>query len=168
MQVSEIMTQRVESISPQATLQEAARRMVALDIGPLPVCENDHLIGIITDRDITTRSTACGADPCTASVREAMTTEVVYCFEDQDLAEAGRLMQEKQIRRLVVLNREKRLVGILSLADLAVESEDPQVPRDTLEAVSESGHDPQLRVAAPRSAIDCQGPSRDIPAGKGV
>jgi CBS domain-containing protein len=109
-----------------------------MDIGPLPVCgDNDRLVGMLTDRDITVRAVAEGQDPRTAKVRDAMTPDIVYCFEDQDVSEAAQLMKDQQIRRLVVLNRDKRLVGIVSLGDLAVETGDERLAGNTLEAVSE-------------------------------
>jgi CBS domain-containing protein len=137
MRVKDIMTREVESISPKSTLQEAAAKMKARDIGPLPVCENDRLVGMITDRDITVRATAEGENPTTVQVRDVMTPDILYCFEDQDVADAARLMQENQVRRLVVLNRDKQLVGILSLGDVAVDSDDEELAGNTLEAVSE-------------------------------
>jgi CBS domain-containing protein len=137
MRVSEVMTQNVECTRPDATLQEAAAKMKSLDVGPLPVCENDRLVGMLTDRDITVRATAEGENPTAIRVRDVMTPEVVYCFDDQLVGEAARLMQEKQVRRLLVLNRDKRLVGIVSLGDLAVETGDEQLAGNTLEAVSE-------------------------------
>ena len=138
MRVNEVMTKGAECTRPDATLREAAARMKDLDVGSLPVCgDNDRLVGMITDRDVTVRSTAAGADPDTARVKDVMTPEIVYCFEDQDVAEAARLMKEKQIRRLVVLNRDKRLVGIVSLGDLAVETGNDKLAGDTLEKVSE-------------------------------
>src|SRR3954466_11863099 len=103
MRVSEVMTRGVECISPDATLQEAAARMKSLDVGPLPVCDNDRLVGMVTDRDITVRATAEGEAPTDVRVRDIMTLEVFWCFEDQDAAEAARLMEQKQVRRLVVL-----------------------------------------------------------------
>src|SRR5436189_1806076 len=114
MRVSEVMTRGVECTRPDATLQEAAAKMKALDVGPLPVCDNDRLVGMITDRDITVRSTAEGLDPWTAQVREAMSADVVCCCEDDDVAEAARLMKEKQAEHLLVLDRNQRLVGIVS------------------------------------------------------
>jgi CBS domain-containing protein len=138
MLLREIMTRDVEVIRPDATLQEAAERMRSLDVGPLPVCDGDRLVGMITDRDLTVRGTAAGKDPATTQVKEVMTPEVRYCFEDQDIGEAARVMQELQIRRLIVLNREKRLVGIVSLGDLAVETGDEDLSGETLEAVSEA------------------------------
>lgn len=138
MRVSDVMTRGVECTRPDATLREAAGRMKELDVGALPVCgDNDRLVGMITDRDVTVRSTAAGSDPGAAHVRDVMTPDVVYCFEDQDVAEAARLMKESQIRRLVVLDRDKRLVGIVSLGDLAVETGDEVLAGNTLEAVSE-------------------------------
>jgi CBS domain-containing protein len=137
MQVKEVMTKGAECVSPSTTLQEAARKMRSLDVGSLPICDNDRLIGMITDRDITVRATAEGADPKTATVKDALTPDVVYCFEDQDVQEATRLMQDNQIRRLVVLNRDKRLTGFVSLGDLAVETGDKQLSGKTLEKVSE-------------------------------
>jgi CBS domain-containing protein len=137
MHVREIMTRGVECVAPDNTLQEAAAKMKARDIGPLPVCEGDRLVGMITDRDITVRATAEGEDPLTILVRDIMTPEAVYCFEDQDVTEAARLMKDKQIRRVLVLSRDQRLVGIVSLGDLAVDTGDEELSGQTLEAVSE-------------------------------
>src|ERR671937_1268828 len=101
MQVKEVMTHGVECIRPEATLQEAATKMKELDVGPLPVCgDDDRLVGMLTDRDITIRAVAEGQDPKTARVQDVMTPDITYCFEDQDVKEAARLMEEKQIRRL--------------------------------------------------------------------
>jgi CBS domain-containing protein len=137
MHVSEVMTKGAECVAPSTTLQEAARKMKNLDVGPLPVCENDRLIGMVTDRDITVRAVAEGCDPKTTRVKEVMTPDIVYCFEDQDVSEAARRMEENQVRRLVVLNRDKRLVGIVSLGDLAVETGDERLAGQTLERVSQ-------------------------------
>jgi len=137
MRVNEVMTRRAECIPPDATLQEAAERMKKLDVGSLPVCDNNRLVGMLTDRDITVRSVSDGFDPRTDLVRDVMTPEVVYCFEDQDVTEAAKLMREKQIRRLAVLNRNKRLTGIVSLGDLAVEAGNEQLAGETLEGISE-------------------------------
>src|SRR5919198_2858701 len=111
MQLKEIMTRDVEVVRPDATLQEAAGRMKALDVGVIPVCDGEHLMGMLTDRDITVRATAAGRDPRTTHVRDVMTPNVVYCFEDQDVTEAQRLMQERQIRRVLILKRGKRVGG---------------------------------------------------------
>ena len=136
MQVRDVMTRGAECVRPTNSLHEAAQKMKTLDVGPLPVCENDHLVGMITDRDITVRATAEALPPLLGQVQDVMTPDVVYCFEDQDVEEAARLMKEHQIRRLVVLNGDKRLVGIVSLGDLAVETGDRNLAGDTLETVS--------------------------------
>jgi CBS domain-containing protein len=137
MQLKEVMTRDVEVIHPNASLAEAADKMGALDVGPLPVCDGYRLVGMITDRDIAVRATAAGRDPKTTRVRDAMTEDVVYGFEDQDVREAARIMEEKQIRRLVVLDRDKRLVGIVSLGDLATDAGDDRLSGEVLERVSE-------------------------------
>jgi CBS domain-containing protein len=137
MQIKDVMTRQVEVIHPDATLEEAAAKMDALNVGSLPVCDGDRVLGVITDRDITVRATAVGGDPTIARTRDAMTADVIYGFEDQDVKEAARLMDENQIRRLIVLNRGHRLVGIVALGDLAVASGDQQMAGKTLKQVSE-------------------------------
>src|SRR5262245_21959067 len=137
MRVSEVMTRGVECVRPDATLQQAAAKMKSFGVGPLPVCDNDRLVGMITDRDITVRATAEGEAPTEIRVGDVMTPEVIYCFEDALVADAARLMEEKQVRRLVVLNREKRMVGIVSLGDLAVETGDEELAGNALEGISE-------------------------------
>ena len=137
MQVKDIMTPQVEVIHPDTTLTEAAKKMSRLEIGPLPVCDGERLVGMVTDRDITVRATAKGCDPNTTKVREVMTPEVVYCFEDQDVKTAAQMMEMRQIRRVPVLNHNKRLVGIVSLGDLAVETGNQKLAGKTLERVSE-------------------------------
>jgi len=136
MQIREVMTRGAECVSPSSSLIEAAQKMKNLNVGTLPVCEGDHLVGMLTDRDITVRATAEALPPGLGQVRDVMTPDVIYCFEDQDVQEAARLMGEHQIRRLVVLNRDKRLAGIVSLGDLAVETGDEQLAGSTLEHVS--------------------------------
>ncbi len=137
MQVKDVMTRGAQCVRPANSLQEAARKMKDLDVGPLPVCgDGDRRVGMITDRDITVRATADGCDPKATTVKDVMTPDVVYCFEDQDVGDAARLMRDNQVRRLVVLNRDKRLVGIVSLGDLAVETGDEKLAGETLEHVS--------------------------------
>src|SRR2546426_972159 len=136
MKVKEVMTPKVECITPQNTLQEAAQKMVAMDVGSLPVCDHNRLKGMVTDRDITVRGTAAGRNPTTSKVQELLTPAVVYCFEDQDVQDAAEIMKEKQIRRLMVLNRNKKLVGIVSLGDLAFRGEEKELAEETLECVS--------------------------------
>ena len=101
MLLRDVMTRHVEVIHPDATLREAAQKMKTLDVGPVPVCDGERLQGMLTDRDITIRATAEGRDPNTTRVRDVMTPDMVYCFEDQDVREAARIMEERQIRRLV-------------------------------------------------------------------
>jgi CBS domain-containing protein len=119
MRVSEVMTRQVEVIDPKQSIQKAAQSMSDLDVGALPVGENDRLVGMVTDRDIAVRAVALGKAPNTL-VRDVMTTDVCYCFEDEEVASVADNMADQQVRRLPVLNREKRLVGILALGDLAV------------------------------------------------
>ena len=137
MQLKDVMTTNVTLTDPSTTLQAAANAMREGDFGLLPVAENDRLVGTITDRDITVRAVAAGKDP-TTPVREAMSTGVVYGFEDQSTEEAARLMSQHQIRRLPVLNRDKRLVGIVALGDFAVESKALQSAAKALHNVSKS------------------------------
>jgi CBS domain-containing protein len=138
MLISEIMTPGVEYVGPDDSLQEAARKMKKLDVGPLPVCEHECVVGMVTDRDITVRAVALGRDPRETKVREVMSGEVVCCFDDQEAEVAARLMQSQQIRRVLVLNRDKRLVGIVSLADLAVQALNPDRAGEVLQEVSGS------------------------------
>jgi CBS domain-containing protein len=118
MRVNECMTRDVTIANPQDTICNAAKMMAACDAGVLPVGENDRLVGVVTDRDIAVRGVAAGKDP-SAKIRDVMSAEVRYCFEDDDIADVLRNMGELQVRRLPVLNRDKRLVGIVSLSDLA-------------------------------------------------
>lgn len=119
MRVSEAMTRDVYIASPDETIQQAAMAMAGIDAGALPVADKDRLIGMITDRDIAIRGVAEGKSP-TTKVRDVMTTDVKYCFDDQDLEEVTLNMGVIQVRRLPVVDRDKRLVGILSLGDVAV------------------------------------------------
>lgn len=137
MLASEIMTRSAEVIPADFLLKDAAQKMRQLDVGMLPVRDGDRLVGTLTDRDITIRATAEGCDPTKTQVREVMTPGVSYCFEDQDVSEAAKLMQQKRIRRLPIMNRRKRLVGIVSLGDLAVHSGEEQLAAQTLREVSE-------------------------------
>jgi CBS domain-containing protein len=119
MRVAEIMTRDMRVARLDQSIQEAARMMADVDAGIMPVGEGDRLVGMITDRDIAVRAVAEGKGPQT-QVREVMSPEVKYCFEDEDTDAVARNMAEIQVRRLPVVNRDKRLVGIISLGDLAV------------------------------------------------
>jgi CBS domain-containing protein len=118
MQVNQAMTREVRVATPGQSIREAAKLMAELDAGSLPVGDNDRLVGMITDRDIAIRAVAAGKNPDTP-VRDIMSAEVKYCFEDEDLDHVAKNMADIQVRRLPVVNREKRLVGIISLGDLA-------------------------------------------------
>lgn len=140
MKVREIMSQDVETVGPEATLQEAAERMSAVDAGALPVVGDDGALGgILTDRDIAVRGVAEGRDVFSARVRDIMTSEVVVCWEDEEVEQAAALMAANQVRRLVVLDRERRLVGIVSLGDLALDTPDALLSGRVLRQVSQPG-----------------------------
>ena len=118
MRISEAMTREVKLATPAQTIREAARMMADIDAGALPVGDNDQLVGMITDRDIAVRAVARGLGPDT-KVREVMSPNILYCFEDQNIEDIAHNMSDIQVRRLPVLNRDKRLVGIVSLGDFA-------------------------------------------------
>jgi CBS domain-containing protein len=139
MQTRDVMTKTVECVPPTASLHEAARKMRQFDVGALPVCDNDRLIGMITDRDIAMRSVAREADVKLDSVKDTMTPHIVYCFDDEPVEEAAAIMRDRQVRRLPVLDRHKRLVGIVSLGDLAVGT-DEQMCGNALRGISESAN----------------------------
>jgi CBS domain-containing protein len=122
MQLKDVMTTDVQLTDPTIKLKEAASMMRDGDFGLLPVGANDRLVGTITDRDIAVRAVAEGKDPNTTTVGDVMSEGIRYCFEDQEVEEAAKLMAQAQIRRLPVLNRDKRLVGIVALADIAAET----------------------------------------------
>jgi len=134
--VSEAMTRDVRVASPDETIRQAAKTMATLDAGVLPVGENDQLVGMITDRDIAIRGIAQGKGP-KAKVRDVMTEDVKYCFDDQEIEEVTRNMADIQVRRLPVLNRDKRL-GILSLGDIAI-SADGKDAGEALRGISRPG-----------------------------
>lgn len=138
MLVKECMTKQVEIGKPSMSLQEAAQKMRDGDFGILPIGENDRLVGMITDRDITIRGTAEGKDAQKVQVRELMSQDVLYCFEDQKLDEVTKNLGDNQVRRLPVLNRQKRLVGILSLGDLAQSSANPEKVEEALSRISKN------------------------------
>ena len=137
MKVQEAMTPDVRIARPDQSICEAARMMAECDAGVLPVGEDDHLVGVITDRDIAIRAVAEGKSPET-SVREVMSKEVLYCFEDEDTEDVARNMGDNKVRRLPVLNRSKRLVGIVSIGDLAL-SNDLDTTGEALADISTPG-----------------------------
>ncbi len=137
MKLKEIMTKEVEVVHPNDSLTEAARKMRVRDIGFLPVCDGDRLVGVVTDRDIVLRSTAEGTNPNTGIGRDLMTSPIIYCFDDQDVNEAAKLMEEHQIRRVAVVSRDdKRLVGVVALGDIA-RNGTKETSAEVLQSVSE-------------------------------
>ena len=137
MKVCDAMSRDVQLANPKQSIREAAQMMAKIDAGVLPVGENDRLVGVITDRDITIRAVAEGKAP-TTKVRDVMSKELLYCFEDQDLDEVARNMSDMKVRRLPVVNRDKRLVGIISFGDLA-RNENPDTTGQALSIISEPG-----------------------------
>jgi CBS domain-containing protein len=135
MRVSEVMTRDVRLISPDRSIEEAAAIMAEADIGALPVGEDDRLIGMITDRDIAIRGIAKGCDRST-TIGEVMSPDIKYCFEDEDIGHVAKNMGNIQVRRLPVMNRDKRLVGILSLSNIAMEGNQRQAA-EVIKKVSE-------------------------------
>jgi len=138
MKVSEIMTRHVECINLDTFVKDAAEKMKSLDIGFLPICENDRLTGTITDRDITIRVVADGLNPRSVKARDVMTPNAFYCLEDQDIEEVGRRMQETEVKRMLILNRDHKLVGVVSLGDLSRASGVQQLAGETLKQISEA------------------------------
>jgi CBS domain-containing protein len=137
MRVSEAMTRDVRVANPSQTIRDVAKIMAEIDAGSMPVGENDRLVGMITDRDIAIRAVAAGKGPDTP-VRDVMSKDVKYCFEDEDLEHVAENMGDIQVRRLPVVNRDKRLVGIVSLGDIA-QKEDPETAGEAVQGVSQPG-----------------------------
>ena len=119
MKVKEAMHKGVEWRSPDTPVSEIARLMREQDVGAVPIGENDRLVGMVTDRDIVCRSCTNGRDPDMVKAREVMTSGIIYCVEDEEVSDAVHLMEDKKIRRLPVLNAKKRMVGMLTLGDVA-------------------------------------------------
>jgi CBS domain-containing protein len=144
--VADVMTPGAEIARPDQSVQEAAQLMAEVDTGALPVGENDRLLGIITDRDIAVRVTAEGKDPKQTQVREVLTSGVRYCFDDEDIEHVAQNMADQQVRRMMVVNRHKRLVGIVSLGDISI-GQPPQISGSALRGSSRKG-DQQQRAYA--------------------
>jgi CBS domain-containing protein len=139
--VKKCMSTKVSLGRPDMTLFEAAKQMRDGDFGFLPIEKNDRLVGILTDRDIAIRGVAEGYDPNKVRVNEIMSEKVLYCYEDQSLDEVAQNLAENRIRRLPVLNRQKRLVGILSLGDLAQAHLNPEQLEATMSRVSKQANE---------------------------
>ena len=148
MKVSECMTREVTTIAPDRTIRDAARLMSDRDIGAIPVGDNDRLVGMITDRDIAVRAIGRGKGPDTL-IREVMTDEVLYCFEDEELNHVARNMGDIQVRRLPVMDRQKRLVGIVALGYIANGATSKRLVGEALSGISREGgpHDQSQTTA---------------------
>jgi CBS domain-containing protein len=138
MQVQQIMSSHVERVDADTPVAKAAELMREKDIGFLPVCHNDRIVGTLTDRDIVIRAVAQGRDPRLAPAREVMTQEVFYCYADEDIEHIGRNMQQNEVRRMLILNRQKRLVGVVSLGDIAKASVNRALAGETLGQIAEA------------------------------
>lgn len=137
MKLKDIMTKNVESVSGDAPILTAAQRMATEEVGFLPVLGSDGIIGVVTDRDIVVRGIVDNHDPETTPIREIMTHNVEVLSEDEDIKVAAKLMQEKQIRRILVRGENDRYVGVVSLGDLAVRMQSSDLSGDVLERVCE-------------------------------
>ena len=122
MKIREVMTPDAQCVGPDETLVDAASLMRQLDVGVLPVCDADEVVGMLTDRDIAIRAVAEGRDATTTHVREIMSPGTIFVYDDQNIEEAVHVLERHQIRRAPVLNREQKLVGIISLGDIAVDA----------------------------------------------
>lgn len=119
MRVKQIMHKGVEWVSPSTPVTTLAKKMLNLDVGAIPVGENDRLIGMVTDRDIALRALAGGKDPSKLTAKDVMTKGIIWCRDSDDVNEAARTMESKKVRRLPVIDEDKRMVGILSLGDIS-------------------------------------------------
>jgi len=138
MKAREVMTSNVECVSPDIGIFDIARKMKSLDVGFIPVCDNDRLVGTITDRDIVIRGIAEGLDLDSTKARELMTSDVFYCFEDDNVEDVAHRMQEKEVRRMLILNRSKRLVGVVSIGDLSQARGQEQLVGETTRDITEA------------------------------
>lgn len=141
MKIRDVMTGPLETINADAPIKAAAQKMKINDIGSLPVRDGQRLVGFVTDRDIVIRGDANSRASLDTPVREVMSPEVVCCFEDQELAEATKVMEEKKIRRLPIVDREMRPVGMLSLGDVAKRGKDAQMAGSLLRKVAKAPSD---------------------------
>ena len=139
MQLKDIMTREVETIPPDASLQEASQKMRSFDIGFLPVCEKSRCIGVITDRDIIIRAIADGRNPQATPVRAVMTTQVIHCSEDEEVRTAAKTMEENQVRRILVLDENEHPIGVCSIGDLTLNLDDLSLASEVLHEVSKHG-----------------------------
>ena len=135
-QLKDVMSRDVKMVAPETTIREAAQQMRDGDFGMLPVAENDRMVGAISDRDIAVRAVADDKGPETP-VRDVMSRGICWAYEDDSVEVAARLMSERQVRRLPIVNRDKRLVGIVSIGDFAVEPDDREPAAEALSGISQ-------------------------------
>ena len=145
--VADIMTRSVESVAPETPIREAAEKMKTRNIGSLPVCESNRLVGTLTDRDVTIRVTAEGRDPAKTKVGDVMSKEIVTCMPDQDLSEAEQLMHDHQVRRLPVVDENRALVGYLAMAKLAQSEQDEKITGRVIKGISETKKPAPRKIA---------------------
>jgi len=138
MLVKEVMCPKPKFIPPDTSLQEAATMMRDNDYGFLPIGEDDRLIGTVTDRDLTVRATAEGKNPSSTHVREVMSQNVLYCWEDDSIEKAAKNMEKEQLHRLIVLNQDKRMTGVLSIGDIARKCHNDALCGEIIEGISEA------------------------------
>lgn len=135
--IKDVMTLEVVTLAPTAKAKDAAALMRSLNIGAIPICEGTRLMGMVTDRDLVLRVMAEGLNPEHETIQTIMTSDVDYCYEDQTVEEAAQVMQDRQVRRLPIINRENELVGIVSLGDVAVKGTDRMTTATALEEISQ-------------------------------
>jgi CBS domain-containing protein len=136
MAIRDVMTRGVQVVAPDDDVTSAAVKMAEKDIGFIPVCDGERLVGVLTDRDVTVRAIARGLDPKSTPVRDVMTPQVTWCFEDEDIERTAQLMKDQHLRRILVVDRNKRLVGVVALGDLATLQQGQST--DVLTSVSEA------------------------------
>lgn len=139
MQVKDIMTRDVQVVSPDTSILDAARKMRAFDVGCLPVCKGNRCVGVLTDRDMIIRAIAEGRDLQSTPVSDIMTTDIVACSEDDDISKVVKLMEDKQVRRVLILDEDRFPVGICSVGDLALDSGDLQLAGEVMHEVARHG-----------------------------
>jgi len=150
--VRDLMTRGVRTLSPNDTVVFAAQAMAELDVGSIPVCDGQRLVGVVTDRDLTLRSIAQQRDPQNTTLQEVMSTDVQWCYEEQSIEEAAQLMRDAQIRRLPIVDHDRKLVGVISLGDLAAKGGEQQASEALKEISTPSEPDRSGQSAASASA----------------
>ena len=162
--VADVISREVKLVSPDDNVRQVAQMMREADTGMLPVAEGDRLIGMLTDRDVTVRLVAEGRDPGQTKVRDVMTADIRYVFEDEDLEHVAENMAEQQVRRLPVMNRQKRLVGLVSLGDMAKGRRSPLAGRALSGIARQGGQHTGASSSSGRSQVDQGNLPKDVPA----